>query len=812
MKKLKKLMVVMLLILTSITPVFTACDFVNIYSSTQLKTPVVTMHEESKIITWKEISRAKEYDVYCNGTICEIITVDKDTDLMYDFTGELNIDGTYSFYVIAKSNSTIIDDSEASNIVSYVYKYTPIIQPDTPAGDIDTEYTIPVSINGVTLTYTKIEDSNIDNYILYLYSNSSGLVKYDLDTTQVNLNSMKYALKDEIYAIRIGYKLDDKEIISSDLIYYNPDKYAPYTDNIYMFDGYINDFYVEGLQELKTLVYYSFIYRLTEFNFKLSNEMYSTILEGFYGYTFQDKLNYAINYCFKQFYETIAYDGNNNGGFIKTLSASNKEYNFKITYFNVVECDITIEPMKSSILSQAVNDTYYELSDKQTREEEFGINYDNFVSDKQFLYTEVSTSEELYWAVENKITPVFSSTSCRAYEIYAKAKQVLNRILSNDMSDYEMALCIFEWICDNTNYDYTSYTTANGYLASVQGNPLTLPCFYLEGVFITGYAVCDGFSKAYSLMCNMMGIDAIRIVGDAVTPTGSGGHAWNKVLIDKDENDNISAQYYLVDITWTEIQSSGEEELSHYYFLLSDADCIDTHFQYKNREKFNSYTSSSNYGYYEYSTFIYKQATYDLVVKSKHELSAMFDYMLLNNREAMEVIIDFDFMIDCYEEENGEGSYDPSTDLAITNSGQLYYYYNLRSLFTEVLRNSKFKEQFLFITTSDTDVVYNNNGDTGMVYIFAQNLLIDEDGEVAHLIEYLDENEITGEFVLYIDNKILNTQSDSNNLTRAINLFENSINSATNIDVEFVLTGSNIVYSSTSTDKAATYTMKVTAA
>lgn len=809
MAKLKKLMVVVMLMLVSITPVFTACDFVNLYSATQLKTPVVTMHEDSKIITWKSVSRAKEYDVYCNGSVCEIITVSTDTSLMYDFTNELKSNGTYSFYVIAKAKSTIIDDSEASNVVSFVYTYTPVIQPDTPTGDIDTEYSIPVSISGTTLTYQTIDNDDIDSYILYLYSNSTGLALYDLTTTQISLSSNKYALKDEIYAIRIGYKSDDIEVISSDLIFYNPDTYVPYTDKIYMFDGYINDFYVESLQELKNLVYYSFIYRLTDFDFKLSNAMYSTILDGYIGNTFQDKLNYAISYCFNQFYETLAYSANNNGGFIKTLSSTNKEYNFKINYYNVEECDITIEPMKSQVLTQAVTDTYYELNDFETREEKFGTNYDNFVSDKQFLYAEVTTSEQLYWAVENKITPVLTSTSCRAYQIYARAKQVLNSILSDDMSDYEMALCIFEWICDNTNYDYTSYTTANGYLSSVQNNPLTLPCFYLEGVFMTNYAVCDGFSKAYSLMCNMMGIDAIRITGEAVTGTGSGGHAWNKVLIDKDPTDSVPAEYYLVDITWTEIQSDKEEELSHHYFLLSDADCIDTHFQYSNREKFNRYTSNSNFEYYEYSTFNYKQATYDLVITSKDELSAMFDYMLINNREVMEVVMDLDFMIDCYEEEYGEGSYNPTRDIAITTNGK-YYYYELRTLFNEVLRSTKFKEQFLFITNSDLDIVYNNDGDTGMIYIFTQNLLIDEDGEVSHLIEYLNANKITGEFTLYIDNSILNKQSGSNNLTRAINLFDSAVSSATNINVEFVLTGSNITYSSSSIDKAATYTMKVT--
>ena len=101
------------------------------------------------------------------------------------------------------------------------------------------------------------------------------------------------------------------------------------------------------------------------------------------------------------------------------------------------------------------------------------------------------------------------------------------------MTDYEKALSIFDWICENTSYDY--YALVDG----AYDNKATLvPVYYLEGVFMTGYAVCDGFSKAYSLMCNMEGIETIRIVGEALAGYDSynnevyGGHAWNKIKLE----------------------------------------------------------------------------------------------------------------------------------------------------------------------------------------------------------------------------------------------------------------------------------------
>ena len=159
-----------------------------------------------------------------------------------------------------------------------------------------------------------------------------------------------------------------------------------------------------------------------------------------------------------------------------------------------------------------------------------------FASDSQFLYTNVSSSEQLYWAVENKVTPI-CETGNRAEIIYNKAKDVLNSIISDSMTDYEKVLSIYDWINANTVYDYYALTSEayaqtsidkwGHYYTAIESATL-LPVYYLEGVFMTGYAVCDGFSKAFSLLCNMEGIDALRIVG---TVNGE-GHAWNKVEID----------------------------------------------------------------------------------------------------------------------------------------------------------------------------------------------------------------------------------------------------------------------------------------
>ena len=126
-------------------------------------------------------------------------------------------------------------------------------------------------------------------------------------------------------------------------------------------------------------------------------------------------------------------------------------------------------------------------------------------------------------------------------------------------------------------------------------------------------------------MCNMIGIDCIRVTGDADTGSSKGGHAWNKVYIDTNPLDNQKGKYYLVDITWTEFQSSDNQELlSHTYFGLSDEDVKDSHFQFANRDwKYKKYASPESLYYYDYQKFTNNGTTQNLVVKNTQELTNM---------------------------------------------------------------------------------------------------------------------------------------------------------------------------------------------
>ena len=148
----------------------------------------------------------------------------------------------------------------------------------------------------------------------------------------------------------------------------------------------------------------------------------------------------------------------------------------------------------------------------------------------------VTNSEELWWCVEQGYIPIFPKSNTKAELIYEYAKMILRDIIYDGMTDTQKALAIYEYLIYAVAYDYDAFNAGS---TKEQNNV----CYYLEGVFEYGRAVCDGKSKAYLLLCAMEGIECVRDYGSALD--GGAGHAWNYVKLD--------GVWYLVDTTLGDI-------------------------------------------------------------------------------------------------------------------------------------------------------------------------------------------------------------------------------------------------------------------
>lgn len=111
----------------------------------------------------------------------------------------------------------------------------------------------------------------------------------------------------------------------------------------------------------------------------------------------------------------------------------------------------------------------------------------------------------------------------------------LNKIISDDMTNYEKAVACYDYIIKNTVYDYGGWA-----------NPV-------KAVLEDGYGTCTEYSYVYAAMLNYIGFDAKTVDGKtAMAAGGYGYHMWVEVTIngqvyvmDPQVDDNMSWGAYI---------------------------------------------------------------------------------------------------------------------------------------------------------------------------------------------------------------------------------------------------------------------------
>lgn len=252
----------------------------------------------------------------------------------------------------------------------------------------------------------------------------------------------------------------------------------------------------------------------------------------------------------------------------------------------------------------------------------------------------VANSNDLYRVVSNGFKPVFAADESgqKLQALYNKARKVLIDYISADMTDVEKVAAIYDWIVNEVDYDYNVASLGTGSGTSGYN------AFYLEGVFDDKRAVCDGKSKAFALLCGMENIKAIRVSGYANSniaavpdsEKAAYGHAWNKVLVDA--NNDGEREWYVVDTTWGDVEVGGTsgrtEYLNYGYFLVTDEAVATSH-----QAKIATPKADTEYNVYKNTFFTYNGETYDFYIESSVERDILIAYSRANGNIAMCVYI-----------------------------------------------------------------------------------------------------------------------------------------------------------------------------
>ncbi len=116
---------------------------------------------------------------------------------------------------------------------------------------------------------------------------------------------------------------------------------------------------------------------------------------------------------------------------------------------------------------------------------------------------------------------------------------------AKEATDFQKALLLHDELCARVVY--------------TDGDESSLYTAY--GALVNGQAVCEGYAKAYAVLCRKIGLSCRTVSG-----TSKGvGHLWNMVKLD--------GKWYHVDVTWDDLR----KEPLHTYFGLTDKQILIDH-------------------------------------------------------------------------------------------------------------------------------------------------------------------------------------------------------------------------------------------
>lgn len=135
--------------------------------------------------------------------------------------------------------------------------------------------------------------------------------------------------------------------------------------------------------------------------------------------------------------------------------------------------------------------------------------------------------------------------------VLSTCEDVINALITDDMSDYEKEKAIHDYIVVHTNYDANALEH-EGFYTPYADQPY--------GTLINGTSICIGYASTFQLFMDMLDIECVTIIGTANLDRGD--HAWNAVMLD--------GNWYMVDVTWDDPIHKNPDNISYKYFNVSN--------------------------------------------------------------------------------------------------------------------------------------------------------------------------------------------------------------------------------------------------
>ena len=224
----------------------------------------------------------------------------------------------------------------------------------------------------------------------------------------------------------------------------------------------------------------------------------------------------------------------------------------------------------NNLSSDNLKDLYWQIDEYANKKSSIKFCADGELSGKQVyetLFAYKNDHPEVFWLknsyqyyYENGNTHIYLAFSMNG-DILADAKTRLNTVVEKivnsapkNASEFERELYINDYLSDNCEYDYDA----------LENQEIVANKNDAYGALVDKKAVCEGYARAFQLLCSKLDLECVSIVGT----TDNIAHQWNCV--------KIGGSWYHIDATWND--TKNDEKHSEYdYFNLNDEQMNKTH-------------------------------------------------------------------------------------------------------------------------------------------------------------------------------------------------------------------------------------------
>ena len=166
-----------------------------------------------------------------------------------------------------------------------------------------------------------------------------------------------------------------------------------------------------------------------------------------------------------------------------------------------------------------------------------------------FLGTPTGIVYQINYMLKTTIRPVITE------QVEKKISEILTIAERKNLrGEYEKCRWVHDYLVRNTKYNFEALRRPGDYPDS----------FSAKGAIVDGLAVCEGISKAFKLLCDRLGVDAMVAFGTSTQDIFGVDipHAWNIV--------KFNNEYTHVDVTWDVGMSETSRCTRYDYFCVSD--------------------------------------------------------------------------------------------------------------------------------------------------------------------------------------------------------------------------------------------------